>query len=96
MTRHIPMDEWVELARACYERALNRTCCACQKMPCRLGMEQSGRPVDDVLCHGCFESAPASFKLSTAQDAFRDAVKAGVEPDLAQVIAADDAFGESS
>jgi hypothetical protein len=74
------------LFTALYERAKNCSCIRCGAIGVRLG-EQDSKLVIDVLCHGCFERAPSAFKLTTAQDAFRDAVNAGCHPRIAQRIA---------
>lgn len=57
-------------------------CAICKRMGTRVG-EQGGAPVVDVLCHVCFENAPIDFKLTPAQDVFRDAVRGGCHPRIA-------------
>lgn len=57
-------------------------CAVCGRMGTRVG-EQNSKPVVDVLCTGCFEDAPMEFKLTKAQDVFRDAVRAGCHPRIA-------------
>lgn len=74
------------LFTALYEAAKNHYCIRCGQRHTRLG-EQAGQIVIDVLCHGCFERAPSAFKLTSAQDAYRDAVKSGAHPRIAQRIA---------
>ncbi len=71
------------LFTALYEASKHQHCVRCGRMHTRLG-EQAGALVVDVLCHGCFESAPTRFKLTSAQDVFRDAVKDGCHPRIAQ------------
>lgn len=66
-----------------YETAQHRQCVRCGRMNTRLG-EQAGMLVVDVLCHGCFESAPSRFKLTPAQDVYRDAINGGCHPRIAQ------------
>jgi hypothetical protein len=71
------------LFTALYEAAQTKNCVRCGKARVRIG-EQDGKLVVDVLCHGCFEYAPALFKLTAAQDVYRDAIKSGAHPRFAE------------
>lgn len=75
------------LATALYERAKNIACVRCGRMHVRLGEDFEGRLCVDVLCHGCFERAPTMFKITGAQDAYRNAIKNGCHPRIAQRLA---------
>lgn len=74
--------EYCAIYRELRPLALAQTCVACKRSPCRVG-EQAGRPVVDVLCTPCFESAPYAFKVTSAQDVHREYVTAGAHPKMA-------------
>lgn len=68
--------------RATYRAARAATCARCGCAGTRVGV-QDEEFVLDVLCHGCFESAPHLFKVTPAQDVYRSAIKAGAHPCIA-------------
>lgn len=68
--------------RALREASRSATCARCAALGTRVGM-RGEQFVLDVLCHRCFEGAPHRFKVTSAQDIYRDAIKAGAHPRFA-------------
>jgi hypothetical protein len=75
-----------------WRKTQHERCARCNRLGVRVG-EQDARLVVDVLCYRCFENAPMSFKLSLRsrrpppQHIYRDAIKGGVHPRMAQRMA---------
>ncbi len=67
---------------AVWKASRSATCARCGRVGTRVGL-QNDTFVTDVLCHGCFERAPMRFKLTSAQDVYRDAIEAGAHPRIA-------------
>lgn len=74
--------EWKAIFLRMRDEARSAVCVCCGRTGVRVG-EQDKRPVVDVLCQGCFENAPHHFKVTRAQDIFRDSVRIGCHPRIA-------------
>lgn len=71
---------------ALFSESQTECCARCGHLGTRLG-KQDGKLVVDVLCTQCFEHAPHLFKVTRAQDVYRDAIKAGAHPRFAARLA---------